>query len=146
MRARTLPFLGLSLCALAAFGCTSSHDGVEKRLASLRDDITRLQTDNDRLLERVDALEARQTRPTPTPPPAPSAAPGEKSSARAPLKVVKLFPGDAPPVNDDPSAPQELAADERPDAPGTRPVIKLRGNPEEQSRRSARKSSPEESP
>jgi hypothetical protein len=144
MRARTFPFLGIPLVLFAAFGCTSSHDGVEKHLASLRDDITRLQTDNDRLLERVDALEARQTRPTPTP--VPAAPPGEKTSTRSPLKVVKLFPGDAPPVTDDPTAPQELAADERPDAPGTRPVIRLRGKSEDESRRSARKSSPEESP
>ena len=144
MRARTLPFLALPLFALAALGCTSSHDGVDKRLASLRDDITHLQTDNDRLIERVDALEARQSRPTPTPTPA--APPAEKANAKAPLKVVKLFPGDAPPVTDDPGAPQELAADERPDAPGTRPVIRLTGKGDGESRRSARKSSPEESP
>lgn len=115
---------------------------MEKRLASLRDDITRLQADNDRLVERVDALETRPTRA-----PAPTTAPNEKVNARAPLKVVTLTPGDVALPSDE-GAPQEVAVDDRPDAPGSRPVIRLRGKAEDdsRSRTSVRKSSPEEAP
>ena len=129
-----LPFFGL--------GCASNQDGMEKRLASLRDDITRLQADNDRLVERVDALETRPTRA-----PAPATAPAEKVNSRAPLKVVTLTPDDVAAPMDD-AAPQEVAVDDRPDAPGSRPVIRVRGKAEEdgRSRTSVRKSSPEEAP
>jgi hypothetical protein len=105
-------------------GCASDRDAIDKRMAGLREDITRLQAENDRLGDRVDALEVKNSAPASKSAAAPGAA--EPKVERAPLKVVKLLPGDAPAGTADADAP-ELAADERPDAPGTRPVIRLRG-------------------
>jgi hypothetical protein len=108
-----------------AAGCASDRDAIDKRMAALREDITRMQAENDRLGERVDALEAKGSSA-----PAKTAAAPEAKVERAPLKVVKLVPGDGPVPSGDAEA-VELAADERPDAPGTRPVIRLRGKGEE---------------
>jgi hypothetical protein len=105
-------------------GCASDRDAIDKRMAGLREDITRLQAENDRLGDRIDALEVKNSAPVSKNAAAPGAA--EPKVERAPLKVVKLLPGDAPTGTADADAP-ELAADERPDAPGTRPVIRLRG-------------------
>jgi hypothetical protein len=127
---------------LASFGCASDRDAIDKRMAGLREDITRLQAENDRLGERVDALEVKGS-----PPAAKSAAAsGAPKVERAALKVVKLVPGEAV-ASSDPEA-AELAADERPDAPGTRPVIRLRGKSEEGGRSSSskRQNSGEEAP
>ncbi|HWA74692.1 MAG TPA: hypothetical protein VG937_20245 [Polyangiaceae bacterium] len=104
-------------------GCASDRDAIDKRMAGLRDDITRLQAENDRLGDRVDALEVKNSAPASK---NAAPAPAESKVERAPLKVVKLLPGEAPAGTADAEA-AELAADERPDAPGTRPVIRLRG-------------------
>ncbi|MGC4091114.1 MAG: hypothetical protein QM756_25215 [Polyangiaceae bacterium] len=115
---------------------------MDKRLAGLRDDIARLQADNDRLGERVDALEAR---PAPAPAPA-SAAPAQKSeggadTSRPPLKIVKLVPNSAP--TGEPSE-GDVATDERVDAPGTRPVIRLYGRDSRDERRASRQNAAED--
>jgi hypothetical protein len=113
------PVLLVLLCGcLGSFGCSSDHEAMEKRLASLRDDITHLQAENDRLNERVDGLESKSAvaeKPI-------SAAPVARQEHPA-LRVVKLEPGDALAL----SEPADLPADERADAPGNRPVIRLRG-------------------
>ncbi|MFZ5889449.1 MAG: hypothetical protein ACOY0T_00120 [Myxococcota bacterium] len=116
---------------------------MDKRLASLRDDITRLQADNDRLDERVDALEAR---PQPAAAPAPAAGkPSDGETSRPPLKVVKLVPNAAPTGD---ASSGDVPADERVDAPGNRPMIRLHGRESRDDRRaqasSARQSSGEE--
>jgi hypothetical protein len=133
-----------SLILGAVSGCGSDRDAMDKRLNGLRDDIARLQADNDRLSERVDALEAH---------PAPAAAPVAQtasepktdSSARPPLKVVKLVPN-ASPAGDSTSG--DVPADERVDAPGNRPVIRVYGRESRDERRaqasSARQNSAEE--
>jgi hypothetical protein len=120
MRIAALSAISLMLSAL---GCASDREAVEKRLAGLRDDITRVQTENDRLAERVDALENKAV-PASVAPVA-----SENKLNRPPLKVVKLMPGEAMTASNDPDAP-DIAPEERPDAPGTRPVIRLRGKPE----------------
>ena len=105
-------------------GCASDRNAIDKRMAGLREDITRLQAENDRLGERVDALEVRNGAAAPKTPA--NSAPSAPKVERAPLKVVKLLPGDAAGVAGEGDS-GELAADDRPDAPGTRPVIRLRG-------------------
>ena len=96
---------------------------MEKRLASLREDITRVQGENDRLSERVEALEVKQLAPA-------SAQAAQSPSPRADrpaLKVVKLVPDDAGDGSPSSVATAEPSAEERPDAPGSRPVIRVRG-------------------
>lgn len=116
-----------ALCAISLmlplFGCASDREAVEKRLAGLRDDITRLQTENDRLGERVDALEAKGATPAAAP------ATSDNKLSRPPLKVVKLMPGEAELAGVEAESP-DVAPDERADAPGARPMIRLRGKGE----------------
>lgn len=119
-----------SLILGAVSGCGSDRDAMDKRLNALRDDIARLQADNDRLGERVDALEAR---PAPAVAPVSNAATAkDDSSARPPLKVVKLVPNAAPAGD---STSGDVPADERVDAPGNRPVIRLYGRESRDERR-----------
>ena len=89
---------------------------MEKRLNALRDDISHLQADNDRLTERLDGLEAKGREPSK----AASAAPTEP--ARPNLRVVKLSPD-----NNVVQANSEVLPEDRPDAPGNRPMIRVRG-------------------
>ncbi len=102
---------------LALFGCASDRDALEKRLSGMREDITHLQAENDRLAERLDGLEVKASaaREKPATPPA--------AQDRPPLKVVKLAPDDALAL----ANAAEVAPEDRPDAPGSRPVIRLRG-------------------
>lgn len=119
------------LCSIfvgAISGCSTDRDAMDKRLAGLRDDIARLQADNDRLSERVDALE---THPAPAPVPAKDTA-ASKEESRPPLKVVKLVPNAAP-AGDSNSG--DVAVDERVDAPGNRPVIRVYGRDSRDDRR-----------
>lgn len=121
-----------SLILGAVSGCGSDRDAMDKRLNGLRDDIARLQADNDRLSERVEALE---TRPAPAAAPVaePSAAePKADASVRPPLKVVKLVPNAAPAGD---STSGDVPADERVDAPGNRPVIRVYGRDSRDERR-----------
>jgi hypothetical protein len=58
--------LGLCLVLGLAPACASDRDAIDRRLAGLSDDISRLQATNDRLMQRVDALELeRSTRREP---------------------------------------------------------------------------------
>lgn len=118
----------LSLAALVAgltAGCGGgSRDAMEKRLAELREDITRLQNSQDRIAERMMAMEIQRQQDgarAAAPAPATSARPVE----RPPLKVIRLEPGQP----GGPAAPTETApvAEPEDDDKGDRPVIKLRG-------------------
>src|SRR5687767_1018166 len=119
--------VGIGVVFWLATGCASDRDAIDRRLAGLSDDISRLQATNDRLVQRVDALEVER-----------SALPshGSKSRAKpaasvehAPLKVVKLEPAEGGIATLSARTP-EVAPAERPDAPGERPVIRLRGRGE----------------
>jgi hypothetical protein len=113
--------LGFCLVLGLASACASDRNAIDKRLADLSDDIGRLQATNDRLLQRVDALEVeRSTRRE-----RPAATPAVSMAEHAPLKVVKLEPVSANAAQP-PSSP-DVSPAERPDAPGERPVIRLRG-------------------
>jgi hypothetical protein len=113
--------LGSCLAALGQLGCSSGLEGVEKRLGSMQDEITKLQNQNDRLVERVDAMEVREAKADKA-----AKVPSATAAAERPsLKVVKVVPEDtsgmpSPQVGTPP--PGEAADD-----PSPRPVIKLRG-------------------
>jgi hypothetical protein len=114
----------LAGCLLAALlvGCSSGLEGVDKRLSAMQDEITKLQNQNDHLVERVDAMEVQQAKAERASKPASSA---PNTSERPSLKVVKVLPEDdsgmpAPQIG---TPPPGDAADD----PSPRPLIKLRG-------------------
>jgi hypothetical protein len=113
---------GVCLAALGLFGCSSGLEGVEKRLSTMQDEITRLQNQNDRLVERVDAIEVSDAKAARSGKPTPAASNNERPS----LKVVKVVPEDTSGM---PSSPQvgTPAPGEAADDPSPRPVIKVRG-------------------
>jgi outer membrane murein-binding lipoprotein Lpp len=45
--------------ALSLIGCASAQDSIEKQIAKLHDDVTRLQAETDRMSERMEAMELR---------------------------------------------------------------------------------------
>jgi hypothetical protein len=115
----------LSLFLLAPLaGCSSGLEGVDKRLSALQDEISKLQSQNDHLVERVDAMEVRQAKADSAPKAATTAASAGKSE-RPSLKVVKVVPEDTsgmPSPQVGTQAPEDAADD-----PSPRPLIKLRG-------------------
>ncbi|MBE7485032.1 MAG: hypothetical protein HS104_34320 [Polyangiaceae bacterium] len=122
--------LGAALlpCALFAVACGGGNkETLEKRVANLQEELTRVQNTNDRLAERVQALEivgmrAPKAAPEAAPEAAPAAEPGSERVARPTLKVVKLAPGATAPAGE-PEAETPAAEDEK----GPRPVIKDHG-------------------
>jgi len=123
-------FAALFPCALFAAACGGGNrEALEKRVANLQEELTRVQNVNDRLAERVQALEIsgmRGTKAAPEPaaaaPNAPESATPEDRIARPNLKVVKLAPGAAAaPVEPEPEEP--VPVEEK----GPRPVIKDHG-------------------
>jgi hypothetical protein len=108
--------------ALFAAGCGGGNrEALEKRIAGLQEEVTRVQNTNDRLAERVQALEIVGMRApkAAAAEAAPAAEPEETRVARPTLKVVKLTPGATAPTAE-PAAEEPTAAEEK----GPRPVIK----------------------
>lgn len=122
---RALGLVSLLLGAALLGGCGSSKDATEKRLGELRDEITRLQNTQDRLGERLMALEVQRISAEPSRPTA-----GPPALERPPLKVVRLAPDAAP------APPAEQSAAPAADEP--RPVIKLTGDGKATTRRGPR--------
>jgi hypothetical protein len=116
--------LGLGFCLVLGIvcGCASDRNTIDRRLAGLSDDISRLQATNDRLMQRVDALELERTQRRERPA---DAAPAPTVVEHAPLRVVKVEPPRGTQTQD--NIGREVAPEERPDAPGERPVIRVRG-------------------
>lgn len=86
---------GLAWLAVAFSGCAAEGDGLEKRFAKLQEEVTRVQAQNDRMSERLDAVELRQATATRPEERVASAAPATVS--RPKLKVVKVeSDGEAP--------------------------------------------------
>jgi len=102
-----------------AAGCASDRDAIDRRLEGLSEDISRLQATNDRLMQRLDQLEVERASRRDAK--APAAAPPPE---HAPLKVVKLEPE---PSTSAAAPANAVSPAELPDAPGDRPVIRLRG-------------------
>lgn len=118
---------------LAASACGGGHDDLTKRLASVQTELGQLQKHNERLEERLQALEVRKEAPVPR---AAGAEPGG-TSERPRLMVVKLEPGSdgstEPAPTDAPTAamrPEDSAADTSP-----RPMIRLYGSGDGSSRK-----------
>lgn len=94
---------------------------MEKRVANLQEELTRLQNTNDRLAERVQALEIVGMRGQKGAAEAAPAAEPEERVAPPALKVVKLAPSGATAPAAEPEAEEPApAAEEK----GPRPVIK----------------------
>lgn len=126
-----LEFRALVLCLVAATtGCGSGLAGVDKRLGAMQDEITKLQSQNDRLVERIDAVEVRQAQTERASKPAAAAA---NVNERPSLKVVRVVPEDnsGMPSSQVGQPPPGDAADD----PSPRPVIKLRGSDKSDSKR-----------
>lgn len=89
----------LFVLALPTVGCASDHDKVEKQLAKLREQVAELQSDTDRMGERLDAVEASRA---PTPSDQRLAKAGSETMSRPKLKVVRVDPnaGAEPEVSD----------------------------------------------
>jgi hypothetical protein len=123
---------GVCVAACAMLGCSSGLEGVNKRLSTMQDEIMRLQNQNDRLVERVDAMEVRDAKARAEKPAAVASA--SPSSERPSLKVVKVVPDDPSGL---PSAPQggNPPPGDAADDPSPRPVIKLRGGGKSESGR-----------
>lgn len=74
--------------------CVSDHDPAEKQLKKLQDDIARLQSETDRMGERVDAMEVRQaTGPRQSDDRVAAAVQSSGTLSRPKLKVVRVEPG-----------------------------------------------------
>jgi len=99
--------LAVALVLASITGCAGQRATYEKQVTGLQDDLTVLQNANDRLEERVAALELAQTT---------RSSEGHKDGgdpARPELKVVKLAP--EPGAEPEPAAEPEAS----PDAPAT---------------------------
>jgi hypothetical protein len=111
--------------ALSASACGGGHDDLTKRLASVQTELGKLQKHNERLEERLQALEMKKEAPQPRV--AGSDSPGTVERPR--LMVVKLEPGDSARGEAAPDAPtaampaEDSAADTSP-----RPMIRLYGS------------------
>jgi hypothetical protein len=81
----------LPLLLVPALGCSSDKDRVEKQLSKLREEVVHLQSETDRMGERLDAMEMRQA----SVPHYPEERIAQSSSAlsRPKLKVVRVEPG-----------------------------------------------------
>ncbi len=115
--------LGCCFALAGLTGCSSGLEGVDKRLHAMQDEISKVQSQNDHLVERIDAMELRQANAERVAKPP---APGSGASERPSLKVVKVVPEDtsgmpSPQVG---TPPPGDAADD----PSPRPIIKLRGS------------------
>lgn len=110
MRSACFPALGSAvlplLCVFSA-GCAPEKGGVEKQLSKLQDEVRHLQSETDRMGERLDAVEARRVTA------AREAEPREGDDrvasnggtlTRPKLKIVRMEPGDDGAVDDVPEA------------------------------------------
>jgi outer membrane murein-binding lipoprotein Lpp len=112
--------------AASVAGCGSSKDSLEKKLASLQEDVTLLQNEHDRMAERMQALEIKALQAAPQ-----RAAKAESEEparvVRPPLRVVRVTPGseNADAATDGENA--EIAP--APESTAKRPLIKEYGKP-----------------
>jgi TolA-binding protein len=109
-----LSLLGLfSLLFPVISGCATNSEAIEKKLSSLREEIQKLQNENDRMSERLEAIELRQAREEAESAEAKNAKEAPAVVTRPRLKVLHLSPesapeeGPAPPASGAPGAKEE---------------------------------------
>lgn len=76
-----------------AQACSSEHDPAEKQLKKMQDQLTQLQSETDRMGERLDAMEARQASAPRTSDDRVAAAGPATTLSRPKLKIVRVEPG-----------------------------------------------------
>lgn len=81
----------LLLSTVAA--CSSEHDPVEKQLKKMQDQVTQLQSETDRMGERLDAMEVRQASSPRASEERIAAAGPNTTLSRPKLKIVRVEPG-----------------------------------------------------
>ena len=112
-------------CALAVGALLSGCGGdkaMEKRLNAMRDEMTRMQADQDRLDERMGAMEMQRIASTPR-----GTAVADASVQHPRLKVIKLTPNSEPGASGEAEEPLEDSAEAAPGT-GPRPVLRSRGS------------------
>lgn len=137
--------LGVSMLLMVVVGCAGQSAETQSQLARLNEQLIVLQNDRDRLVERVDALEARTTAAAPVSDAGPKA--DEVITRRPSLKVVRLEPsasgetdGTAPSEADEPT-PVDASADFRdqpPKSDSDEPKVVLYGEGSQAGARSSR--------
>jgi outer membrane murein-binding lipoprotein Lpp len=113
MRSACFPAFGsavLPLLFVFSAGCAPEKGGVEKQLSKLQDEVRHLQSETDRMGERLDAVEARRVasaRDAAARDADERVANNAGTVTRPKLKVVRMEPGDDGTVDDVPetSAP-----------------------------------------
>ena len=112
--------------AMPALGCAGTgKNAIKRRVSELREEVTRLQNEQDRLEERLSALEMGG---------APAAAPqraatemGDEPVKRPKLKVIRLGPDSPEPeASEQPDGEEAAGAEPQPEATAPRPVLRLR--------------------
>ena len=110
---------------VGAAGCSGERDALNKRVLALQEEVTLLQNSQDRLEERLAAIELRQSQmaegPAQTAPSAP------RTMERPRLKVIRVEPDSAhaPPTQGSPTPRAPQPEDSESDTP--RPVIRGTG-------------------
>jgi hypothetical protein len=80
------------LVSMAA-ACSAEHDSAEKQLKKMQDQLTQLQSETDRMGERVDAMEVRQASSARASDDRVAAANPNTTLSRPKLKIVRVEPG-----------------------------------------------------
>jgi tol-pal system protein YbgF len=127
---------GLSIAG--AFGCSHTETSADKHFAEMREQVTRMQADHDKIDQRLGALEVAAADEK-TPQAGPSGQPGQAGqpgpAGGAPVRSVQLGgAGDAEPADpNDPSARPDIRVTGQPGAISPRPRAgKSRGRSDDQ--------------
>ncbi len=115
-----IALLGLFTLLPLISGCATSSDAIEKKLSTLREEIQKLQNENDRVSERLEAIELRQARDEAKTSEVKTAKEESGVVTRPRLKVLHLSPEGGPE-----EAPSEPASG--PAAPEGAPRMMLKG-------------------
>lgn len=123
----------LLLVSLAGLGCSTQRAAADQHFDSLKAEIAKVQADQDRILERIESLEAKNANKS-------RENQGTAASERPPLKVVVLQPEgepgegsadtDEPETDDAPRTTVRAGHGEDGDGKGSRKAKKDAGKPE----------------